>query len=68
MEETLNKPQTESCTIHDVVCSYCSKEVKTGIIELDGELMHYDCANKRYVETRGDEGCVTYEELQDLIP
>lgn len=28
------------------------------MIELDGELMHYDCVNRRYIETRGDEDII----------
>jgi hypothetical protein len=41
-KETKVKSTEAQCAIQNVVCSYCSKELKTDIIELDGELMHYD--------------------------
>ncbi|MDD5013527.1 MAG: hypothetical protein PHW73_00310 [Atribacterota bacterium] len=67
MENKLSKTE-QQYTIHSVVCSYCSKEIKTTPIDLGGELMHYNCANKAYEESCGDEGCATYEQLQECIP
>ena len=49
-------------------CPYCSKELNGHIVELDGKLMHYHCANEKYIETRGEEGCLTPQELQELMP
>lgn len=67
MDKNINDA-LEQCTIYNVVCCYCSKEIKTSPVDLSGELMHYDCANKAYIERCGDEGCVTYDELQECIP